>query len=168
MANRRPSHNRSAVPGWFVGSILVLVVFAAIQAYRRSKTPGPAPAPVASTAAAGPPAPSFRDDVLPILERHCSDPKGCHGFDGTDSVNLDLTHTAAYHALVGHESEVRKDAMLVVPGTPDASFLLDKPSGHLRQVRGLHFVREEKVPERTTEAPPDPRRDTKHSKGYCR
>jgi hypothetical protein len=116
----------------------VLVVFAAIQAYRRSKTSGhvPAPAPVASTAAAAPPAPSFRDDVLPTLERHCSDPKGCHGFDGTDSVNLDLTHTAAYHALVGHESEVRKDAMLVVPGTPDASFLLDKLSGHLRQDEG--------------------------------
>lgn len=80
--------------------------------------------------------PSFSADILPTIERECSDPKGCHGFDRTDSVDLDLTHTAAYRELVGHESEVRAGAMRIAPENPEASFVLDKLSGRLRHDEG--------------------------------
>jgi hypothetical protein len=81
-------------------------------------------------------APSFRADILPTIERHCSDPKGCHGFHRTDSVELDLTHAAAYRELVGHESEVRRGALRIAPGDPDHSFVLDKLSGRLNHDEG--------------------------------
>src|SRR5262249_50386411 len=79
---------------------------------------------------------SFRNDVLPVMLRHCADEKGCHGNKPTDSVDLDLRAAAAYSQLVGAHAEARKGAFRIKPGDPLSSFLIDKLEGSLRKGEG--------------------------------
>src|SRR5690242_17765724 len=76
-------------------------------------------------------APSFRGDLAPVLDRMCARARGCHGADPTHSVDLDLRPPAAYAQLVGIAAEARKGAVRVMPGAPNASFLVDKLTGKL-------------------------------------
>jgi hypothetical protein len=82
----------------------------------------------ATGATAPPPAApiSFRRDVAPVLARTCAGSDGCHGPDPTHRVRLDLREKAAYASLVGHPSELRTGAVLVDPGRPARSFIVDK------------------------------------------
>src|SRR5262249_325105 len=75
--------------------------------------------------------PSFRADVLPVLQQQCATAEGCHGAKPTDSVRLDLRPSTAYAQLVGVPAQARRGAMRVTPGVPAATFLLDKLSGRL-------------------------------------
>jgi hypothetical protein len=80
--------------------------------------------------AEGAPAPaqavSFRHDVAPVLASTCASSEGCHGADPTHRVSLDLREGAAFAALVSRPSELRSGALLVEPGHPAQSFLVDK------------------------------------------
>lgn len=49
---------------------------------------------------------------------------------------MDLRLPTAWQALVGRASTVRQGALLVMPGAPDRSFLLDKLTGRLRHNEG--------------------------------
>src|SRR5262249_10293812 len=75
--------------------------------------------------------PTWKRDVLPHLEKTCAATKGCHGDDPTDSIDLDLRPAVAYATLVGRPSSVRTTALLVAPGDPKNSFVIDKLSGTL-------------------------------------
>jgi hypothetical protein len=80
----------------------------------------------AATAPAPAPAVSFRLDVAPVLARTCAASDGCHGPDPTHRVRLDLREKVAYASLLNHPSELRTGAVLVEPGRPASSFLVDK------------------------------------------
>ena len=79
---------------------------------------------------------SFRKDVMPELVRSCTAAAGCHGNKATESVNLDLRMDAAYAQLVDNPSQVRKGAMRVKRGDPEASFLVNKLEGNLNSGEG--------------------------------
>jgi hypothetical protein len=79
---------------------------------------------------------SFKRDVQPELTRGCASAEGCHGSAPTDSVSLDLRPAESHAQLVGVDSEGRPGTARVTPGAPDASFLLDKLRGTLRQGEG--------------------------------
>jgi len=70
---------------------------------------------------------SFADDLLPILDNSCAGSK-CHTEDGHEAP-LDLEPQAAYTHLVNVAAEGCDQATLVVPGDPNASYLLDKLLG---------------------------------------
>jgi hypothetical protein len=74
--------------------------------------------------------------VLPYVERTCAVAHGCHGDDPTDSIDLDLRPTVAYASLVGRPSSVRPGALLVAPGDPTKSFVVDKLTGTLGAKEG--------------------------------
>jgi hypothetical protein len=78
-----------------------------------------------------PPLVSFRRNVAPVLARHCASSDGCHGADPSNRVHLDLRGPASYRSLLGHPSELRANAVLVTPGQPAASFVVDKLTHHL-------------------------------------
>jgi hypothetical protein len=80
--------------------------------------------------------PSFRAEILPVLQRQCADPKGCHGDEPTDSVELDLRPTRAFEQLVDVPAKGRPDSWRVRRGDPTKSFLLDKLKGPLRSGEG--------------------------------
>jgi hypothetical protein len=69
---------------------------------------------------------SFRHDVAPVLASTCASSEGCHGPESTHRVNLDLREGASYASLVGRPSELRSGALLVDPGHPARSFIVDK------------------------------------------
>ena len=71
---------------------------------------------------------SFRADIAPTLDLHCS---ACHGARPNPSVELDLRPAAAWKQLVNHDAETRPGARLVVPGDAAKSFLVDKMTGAL-------------------------------------
>jgi hypothetical protein len=79
---------------------------------------------------------SFRRDVAAVLAHTCAGTDGCHGRDPTHRVRLDLREGAAHRALVGHPSELRAGALLVDPGHPTSSFLVDKLTRHLARGEG--------------------------------
>jgi hypothetical protein len=79
---------------------------------------------------------SFGRDVLPYLTKTCAGSERCHGASPTDSVTLDLRADAAYRELVGRPSQVRKGSLLVSPGDPTRSFLVDKLGGKLGPKEG--------------------------------
>jgi hypothetical protein len=81
-------------------------------------------------------APSFRSEILPVLQRQCADPKGCHGDEPTDSVELDLRPTGAFEQLVDVPAKGRPNSWRVRRGEPTTSFLLDKLKGPLRSGEG--------------------------------
>lgn len=93
------------------------------------RDPGRSSEAHARAANATPRTPSFRRDILPVFDRHCSSAKGCHGAEPTDSVDLDLRAVPAYAQLVNHPAEARKGALRVKPGDIAASFLVDKLKG---------------------------------------
>src|SRR5262249_51150042 len=76
-------------------------------------------------------APSYRNDVAPVLERMCARAEGCHGNKPTDSVVLDLRASGSYAQLVSVAAQVRHGALRIAPGAPASSFLIDKLTGHL-------------------------------------
>jgi hypothetical protein len=82
------------------------------------ETPATAPRPPAAV--------SFRQDVAPVLARTCATTDGCHGPDPTQRVALDLREKTAYASLVGRPSELRIGAVLIDPGKPASSFIVDK------------------------------------------
>jgi hypothetical protein len=92
------------------------------------------PSSTTASSVAGPP--SWSRDVAPHLERACAAAKGCHGDAPTDSLELDLRPGVAYAQLVSRPSSVRPSALLVAPGKPDRSFLVDKLSGRLGSKEG--------------------------------
>lgn len=69
---------------------------------------------------------SFSEDILPLLDTSCSGSQ-CHT-EEERVAPLDLEPTAAYDHLVNVMAE-GCDAVLVVPGDPDNSYLLDKLLG---------------------------------------
>ena len=71
---------------------------------------------------------SFSADVLPIFAASCA--KGmCHA-KGAGAMGLELSPDAAFAALVNRPSVECKGArLLVAPGLPDKSYLMDKLSG---------------------------------------
>jgi hypothetical protein len=91
----------------------------------------PAQSAVAAAPAPAPKAPSFRQDVLPEIQKTCLGAEGCHGNKPTDSVHLDLRADAAYSELVNRPAEARKGGLRVKAGEPSASFLIDKLTGQL-------------------------------------
>jgi hypothetical protein len=80
--------------------------------------------------------PSFRADILPVLQHHCAEQRGCHGEEPTESVELDLRPSAAFDQIVNHPARGRPDALRVKPGDPGSSFLVSKLSGPLRPDEG--------------------------------
>jgi hypothetical protein len=80
--------------------------------------------------------PSFRADILPILQRQCADPKGCHGEEPTESIALDLRPPYAFAELVDVPAKGRPGSWRVHRGDPANSFLIDKLRGKLRQGEG--------------------------------
>jgi len=90
----------------------------------------------ASAAIASAGAPTWRHDVLPHIETTCAVAHGCHGDDPTDSIDLDLRPAVAYATLVGRPSSVRTSALLVAPGDPKGSFVVDKLTGTLGAKEG--------------------------------
>jgi len=80
--------------------------------------------------------PSFRAEVLPVLQRHCADPKGCHGDEPTESVALDLRPGHAFQQLVDVPAKGRPSSWRVRRGDPSQSFLVDKLNGTLRHGEG--------------------------------
>jgi hypothetical protein len=76
-----------------------------------------------------PPIPSFRRDIAPVLEKHCT-AKECHGADPVPDVSLDLRATAAYRQLVRMPAEMGEThRMRVAPFDVNSSFLILKLSG---------------------------------------
>jgi hypothetical protein len=71
--------------------------------------------------------PSFQDDILPIFENACSG-SDCHT-EVDRLAPLGLEPTEAYGNLVGMTSEDCGAKTLVVPGSPDQSYLIDKLMG---------------------------------------
>lgn len=69
---------------------------------------------------------SFRHDVAPVLANTCASSEGCHGPEPTHRVSLDLRERAAYAQLVRRPAELRPGALLVDPGHPSNSFIVDK------------------------------------------
>ena len=78
----------------------------------------------------------FEAQLAPRLEQHCASEQGCHGAEPAEEIDLDLRRPNAAKRLVGQPSEVRKGAVLVQPGNPEASFLLDKLNGRLAKGEG--------------------------------
>src|SRR5262249_4605854 len=70
-------------------------------------------------------------EILPVLVRHCSAARGCHGEAPTESVSLDLRPASARASLVNREAGARSGAPLVKPGDAVASFLIVKLVGPL-------------------------------------
>jgi hypothetical protein len=64
----------------------------------------------------------------PTLQGACT---SCHKGDGADpdSRGLSLLHDSAYDALVNRASTERSDRLLVAPGDPAHSYLVDKLEG---------------------------------------
>lgn len=76
-----------------------------------------------------PPVPSFRRDIAPLLDKHCTG-KECHGADPAPDVSLDLRSPAAYRQLVRVPAEMGETRrMRVAPFDVNGSFLVHKLSG---------------------------------------
>jgi hypothetical protein len=71
--------------------------------------------------------PSFQNDILPIFENSCSG-NDCHT-EADREAPLGLEPTEAYANLVGPSSEDCASKTLIVPGSPDQSYLVDKLMG---------------------------------------
>ena len=133
---------------------------------------GTAGAPASATAAATIPAtanvpanapasavarvPSFQKELGPYFAARCANAPGCHGPRRKRSVKMDLRATESYRALVDVESTERHGAMLVKPGDPEASFLLAKLLGKLRDREGTAMPRDEEDDRPVSPIPFDP------------
>lgn len=98
--------------------------------------------------------PTFRGDVVPVLEANCAGAHGCHGAEPTTDVALDLRADNAYEELVSRAAKRRPGAVLVKPGDPDASFLVDKLLGHLAANEGKAMPLHERSGEVVQMTPP--------------
>ena len=86
---------------------------------------------------APPPVPSFERVLVPYFQRTCAQAHDCHGDQPNTHVDLDLrTADSAWSHLVNRPSEERAGAMRVKPGDPDASFVMAKLTGALRDREG--------------------------------
>ncbi|WP_437325390.1 PE-PGRS family protein [Sorangium sp. So ce381] len=65
-------------------------------------------------------------DVRPILQTNCA---GCHGNNGPASGGLDLRANAAHDGLVEHDSATCAGRVLVVPGKPSESYIINLLNG---------------------------------------
>ena len=70
---------------------------------------------------------SFRQDLLPALRESCV---SCH-YSEKDMLGLDLRPEAAYATVIGRKSKFAGE-LLVQPGDPDHSFLVEKIVGKPR------------------------------------
>jgi hypothetical protein len=70
---------------------------------------------------------SFAAEVEPVLVDSCTS-MGCHGFP-ISAAGLDLRLGQAYGNLVNVPSSQCNNRMLVTPGQPGASYLMDKLQG---------------------------------------
>src|SRR6185436_11765386 len=78
---------------------------------------------------AEPHTPSFRRDVAPVLEKHCT-AKECHGADPAPDVDLDLRARVSYRQLVGVPAEMGETRRSRVrPYDVMGSFLVQKLMG---------------------------------------
>jgi hypothetical protein len=101
-----------------------------------ARDPGTRAAPAPAVDAA-PPVPSFRAEIVPVLQKHCASAEGCHGAKPTDSVSLDLRAAAAYGQLVGRQAEMGATPILrVKPHDPAGSLLVHKLTGNLAPKEG--------------------------------
>ena len=76
-----------------------------------------------------PQVPSFRRDIAPVLEKHCT-AQECHGADPVPDVSLDLRAPFAYRQLVGVPAEMGETRRSrVVPYDVYGSFLVHKLTG---------------------------------------
>jgi hypothetical protein len=71
--------------------------------------------------------PSFQEDILPIFENACSG-SDCHTEDDR-LAPLGLDAFSAHTNLVNQNSEDCGAKTLIVPGSPDQSYLIDKLMG---------------------------------------
>jgi hypothetical protein len=71
--------------------------------------------------------PSFQNDILPIFENSCSG-DDCHDMADT-TAPLSLEPAFAHANLVGATSEDCGGKTLVLPGSPDQSYLVEKLRG---------------------------------------
>lgn len=126
--------------------VLLLLLLASVAACSKAP-PASAPSPDPSTASPTPPppapaprertapitgtarVPSFAREIQPYLAMRCANDLGCHGERHTRHSRMDLRSGQAYSHLVGAASDIRKGALLVAPGDPDKSFLVDKLLG---------------------------------------
>jgi cytochrome c553 len=85
--------------------------------------------PAAAQAGAPASAPSFKKDVMPLLQRQCV---ACH-MTGDEQGQLGLMPKIAYGSLVKKQS-IQAQMARVTPGEPERSYLLHKLRGtHLDQ-----------------------------------
>jgi hypothetical protein len=76
-----------------------------------------------------PKVPSFRREIAPVLEKHCT-AKECHGGEPAPDVSLDLRAPFAYRQLVGVPAEMGETRRSrVVPYDVYGSFLVHKLAG---------------------------------------
>ena len=74
---------------------------------------------------------------MPYFQRTCAQAHDCHGDHPNSHVDLDLrTAASAYAQLVDKPSEQRAGALRVKPGDPDASYIVAKLTGKLRDREG--------------------------------
>ena len=78
---------------------------------------------------------SFRRDIAPVFEHNCT-AEGCHGDRGTHKVKLDLRAASAIATLRDQPCRDRPGWVLIAPGRPAQSFLVDKLLGHLHGNEG--------------------------------
>lgn len=114
------------------GCSLLLLVSATIPACGNGTTAStdaaPASAPDAAPAADAAPAISFSSDVIPIFATRCSAAPQCH--DSTTAVQgLDLTAPNAFKDIVNVPSTECQNRLIVAPGDPASSYLIDKLHG---------------------------------------
>lgn len=77
--------------------------------------------------------PSLSKDVQPIFDANCT---GCHGAS-RQRAGLNLSEGIAFKALVGRPSIQEETLLLVKPGDPDASYLVQKLEHRSARGKGM-------------------------------
>jgi len=128
-------HHSSAVPRWTatVGVVLAGLLFAGCDE-KLSSVVGPTPNLK----------PTFSSIQAEIFESSDSTGRSacvsCHRPGGFASGVLDLTHDVAYNNLINVRSRFKSGAVLVIPGDPDNSYLVQKLEGR-SDIVGLRMPR---------------------------
>jgi hypothetical protein len=104
-----------------------------------------------------PKVPSFRRDIAPVLEKHCTAIE-CHGAQPAPDVSLDLRAPFAYRQLVGVPAEMGETRRSrVVPYDVYGSFLVHKLAGPSGPREGKKMPLDPRTGEPAVSSPLPPR-----------